>query len=104
MLIVCYDFCDDINTATPITLYSLNQAPLKEIAERNKRYFDPARIEDEVKMSLAKVTHQDILNVIMKNREVDRKRAKLSNQYFLTPKKNYFGRVRTCKKSSKKKV
>ena len=97
------DFCDDINTATPITLYSLNQAPLKEIAERNKRYFDPARIEDEVKMSLAKVTHQDILNVIMKNREVDRKRAKLSNQYFLTPKKTTLAELERAKNQQRKK-
>ena len=56
--------------------------------ERDRKYFDPTRIEDEVKISLEKVTHQDILNVIvMRNREVDRKRAQLSNQYFLTPKK-----------------
>ena len=56
--------------------------PLKEMAERNKKYFDPTRIEDEVKMSLEKVTHQDILNVIMRNREVDRKRHNLVTNIF----------------------
>ena len=96
------DFCNDINTATPIKLYNLNQAPLKEMAERNKKYFDPTRIEDEVKMSLEKVTHQDILNVIMRNREVDRKRAKLSNHSFLTPKKNTLAELERAKNQLRK--
>ena len=61
-----------LNTYENNIIFSKKQDKARYLARTNSW-----GIEDEVKMSLAKVTHQDILNVIMKNREVDRKRAKL---------------------------
>ena len=72
------------------------------MAERNKKYFDPARIDEEVKMRLAKLTHEDILKVIKKNREFDRKQAKFDNRYFSTPTKTTYAELKRAKNQLRK--
>ena len=80
----------------------VTKSDAKLLVQHQAKYFDPARIDEEVKMRLAKLTHEDILKVIKKNREFDRKQAKFDNRYFSTPTKTTYAELERAKNQLRK--